>query len=915
MPRLFNFLRKEKSKDVSQQIYVDVKRTKEGITYSLYRGQKENHVSFPLKLSIYELRQQENISLLEILEELWLDEVLKDTDKNYLLPYSLFAELPSEVKGILGIPEPTVLQLKLGHEGAVGLATFRIFLEKSYGQWQHLEKTSRQIGPWITLPDGTELLMDEGQYHYQELVEQVPNPRDKDRIFSYVAEVRNKAIKMNIPLDDYLNKQEYLFVDDFEIDFSYDTKEIKLEPRYSSNEDIPDSLLHEMSRGGSIFATGPNNKKIFVNPDVQKKSKQISELDTVKGSNIPRFVENPETFLPDIEGLDISIFSERVKSLGIQVYRAQPFVHANERERGWFDIDTGFTVLDAEGEIHASFESEEILDLVHKAKELGDDFIEWNNQWIKVPQNAEVFIETSNTLRDEFRKEVDITKLPYVLEIFENISLLEFNQPILEAQKQMKDLGILDPVPPKSFIANLKPFQEDGFIWLKSLHYRRIGGLLADDMGLGKTIQVVSFLSYLQQTKQLTPVLIVVPKTLIENWEKELMKFAPSLLGSIRIHSGLQRTKNSSVLQQTGITITTYQTLVKDQLVFGQVDWQAVICDEAQAIKNPSTAASKVIKAMKARFRLAMTGTPVENSLSELWSIMDFVQPGLLGSLSQFKKEFVTQMENSDSTEVEDLLTSRIARVYKRRTKTGELGNQLPSKSIVVREVPMGSVQLALYKEVLTLVKEKMLSGLEAIQKLKSLSSHPALINEKYNDLSVRDIPKLTETLNIIEEVSVKGEKVLIFTEYIQMQQLLRKWIRETFEINPMIINGMTNRRQQLVDIFNEKIGFDVMILSPKAAGTGLTITSANHVIHYTRWWNPAVENQATDRVYRIGQEKPVTVYYPIVTDQQGLLREGTVEQIVHRILGEKLELATSVIVPSKKINIEDEVLRGLQVH
>ncbi|MEH6908513.1 DEAD/DEAH box helicase [Neobacillus drentensis] len=915
MPRLFNFLRKEKSKDLIQQIYVDVKRNKDGIKYSLYRGQKDNHVSLPLKLSIYELRQQENISLLEILEELWLDEVLKDTDRDYLLPYSLFAEIPSEVKGILGILEPTLLQLKLGHEGAVGLSTFKLFLEKRHGKWQHLEKTSHQIGPWITLPDGNELLMDENQYDYQKLLEQAPNARDKEQIFSYVAEVRNKASKLNIPIDDYLKKQEYLFVDNFEIDVTYDSKEIRLEPRYSSSDDIPDDLLHEMSVGTSIFAAGPNNKKIFVNPNVQKISKQISNLDSIKGSNIPRFVENPETFLPDIEGLDISVFSDRVKSLGIQVYRAQPFVHANEKERGWFDIDTGFTVIDEEGEIHALFESEEILELVQRAKEHGDDFIEWNNQWIKVPQDAEVFIESSNKLRDEISKEVDITKLPYVLEIFENISHLEFNQPILEAQKQMKDLGILDPVPPMSFLANLKPFQEDGFIWLKSLHYRRIGGLLADDMGLGKTIQVVSFLSYLQQTNQLTPVLIVVPKTLIENWEKEIMKFAPSLLGSIRIHSGVHRSKNNSVLQQTGITITTYQTLVKDQLLFGQVDWQAVICDEAQAIKNPSTAASKVIKAMKARFRLAMTGTPVENSLSELWSILDFVQPGLLGSLSQFKKEFVTQMENTNSTEIEVQLTSRIARVYKRRTKTGELGNQLPPKNIVVREVPMGSVQLELYKEVLTLVKEKMLSGLEAIQKLKSLSSHPALINEKYGDLNAREVPKLTETLKIIEEVSAKREKVLIFTEYIQMQQLLRKWIRDRFEINPMIINGMTNRRQQLVDIFNEKSGFDVMILSPKAAGTGLTITAANHVIHYTRWWNPAVENQATDRVYRIGQEKPVTVYYPIVTDQQGLLREGTVEQIVHRILGEKLELATSVIVPSKKINIEDEVLKGLQVH
>ncbi|MFC5775612.1 DEAD/DEAH box helicase [Ectobacillus antri] len=338
------------------------------------------------------------------------------------------------------------------------------------------------------------------------------------------------------------------------------------------------------------------------------------------------------------------------------------------------------------------------------------------------------------------------------------------------------------------------------------------------------------------------------------------------------------------------------------------------MCDEAQAIKNPTTAASKVIKAMKARFRLALTGTPVENSLNELWSIMDFVQPGLLGSLSQFKQEFVNKFEGTE-TDIEEKLTARISKVYKRRTKTGELGDQLPSKTIAVREIPMGQIQLELYKEVITLVKQKMLSGLEAIQKLKSLSSHPALLNEKYMNLTPQDVPKLKETLQIIEEVRQKGEKVLIFTEYIQMQNLLRKYIREQFDINPMIINGVTNRRQQVVDMFNQNSGFDVMILSPKAAGTGLTITSANHVIHYTRWWNPAVENQATDRVYRIGQNKPVTVYYPIVIDKQGVLKEGTVEQIVHRILEEKQSLASSVIVPSKNLRIEEEILKGFALN
>ena len=254
-------------------------------------------------------------------------------------------------------------------------------------------------------------------------------------------------------------------------------------------------------------------------------------------------------------------------------------------------------------------------------------------------------------------------------------------------------------------------------------------------------------------------------------------------------------------------------------------------------------------------------------------------------------------------------LINRISRVYKRRTKSEELADQLPPKNSILKEVPMGPLQRKLYEEVLSLVKNKMLSGLEAIQKLKALSSHPALINDEYVDVPIEQVPKLQETIQLIEEIREKNEKVLIFTEYKKMQAILRKSIREHFSINPIIINGMTDRRVDIVERFNAQPGFDVLILSPKAAGTGLTITSANHVIHYTRWWNPAVENQATDRVYRIGQDKPVSVYYPIVTDNQQMTANGTVEQIVHRILHEKQSLAANVITSSKKMNIEDEVL------
>lgn len=409
--------------------------------------------------------------------------------------------------------------------------------------------------------------------------------------------------------------------------------------------------------------------------------------------------------------------------------------------------------------------------------------------------------------------------------------------------------------------------------------------------------------------------MIVAPKTLIQNWSNELEKFAPALAESVYIHTGSNRSKDLDFIEKSGITITTYQTLVRDQLLLAQVNWQAMICDEAQAIKNPTTSVSKVVKAMKVKFRLAVTGTPVENSLSELWSIIDFVQPGLLGSLSQFKQDFIKPLETTSESEIEEKLMSRISFIYKRRTKSDELKDQLPAKTIVTKEVTLNPLQHQLYVDTISLVRNKMLDGLQAIQRLKSLSAHPGLINERYLSIAYEELPKLDITLDIIETIKEKGEKVLIFTEFRKMQEILRTCIREKFNLNPQIINGLTKRRMEVVDEFNQKEGFDVLILSPKAAGTGLTITLANHVIHYTRWWNPAVENQATDRVYRIGQEQPVFVYYPIVVDSEGITSNGTVEEIVHKILQEKQELASNIITTSKNVNIEEEILKYMSVH
>jgi superfamily II DNA or RNA helicase len=897
-----------------QELYVPVSwssdYSKDGLLLRLFRG--EQMVSLPLNLSVTELRQQSDLETLELLESLWYEEWLEERDSGYLFPYEKLMEAPIEVLQILGIPEPVSMDLKVGHEGAVGTSRFTVVLEKHYKGWKHLERTAKAIGPWLMLPDRSCLLMEPGQYRFQCLLDQAPNPTDRERIFPFVAQVRKEAMRQGISMDSYLEQQEYLFVDSLELDVGYDGQEIQITPVYTSEDPIPAPVLEQLSKQNAIYATDEQRRKIFVHPDLSVRSNSIRNIPPIQGQDIPRFAENPEAYLPEIEGIDLALFGERVRSLGIRVYRAQPYVHASEKQRGWFELDLGVSVVDENGERHGELEPAEFDKLVGGARDSGQDYFEWNGSWLRVPQDTESFNSAAERLRQTWgdRPQVDITKLPYVLEIFENIGQLEFNQPILEAQRDMIDQGILDRKPPVIFDASLKPFQEDGYVWMKSLHYRKLGGLLADDMGLGKTIQVVSLLAYLNEVGKLSPTLIVVPKTLIDNWEAEIKKFAQPLLNSFYIHSGGGRNKDPEKLSKKGITITTYQTLVRDQLALGQVNWQAIICDEAQAIKNPTTAASKVIKAMKSKFRLALTGTPVENGLSELWSILDYVQPGLLGSLSEFKREYIDKLEvHERDAETEQKLLARISMVYKRRTKSEELAGQIPTKTKVEVPIPLGSAQKQIYSEVITQVRSKKMTALQAIQVLRALCSHPALVDDRLKDIPIADVPKLQKTLEIMESIRQKGEKVLIFTDLRRMQELLRSAIRDRFDLNPNIINGMTERRQDLVDEFNRISGFDVMILSPKAAGTGLTITSANHVIHYTRWWNPAVENQATDRVYRIGQERPVTVYYPIVEDQDGALKAGTVEQIVNRILSEKQDLASSIIVSSRTLDLENEVM------
>ncbi|PLT43938.1 DEAD/DEAH box helicase [Paenibacillus sp. FSL W8-1187] len=889
--------------------------TAEGLVIHLKQEATGEAVTLPLSLPLAELLKQPELERLELVDALWYDEILEPRAENsYLLPHEALVSAPKEARRILGIPEPVKLSLSLDNDGAVGMPHFKFQPHMDYKSWKNLHRTGKRSGPWLTLPDGQTLLIEPQQTAFLNLIDHPPDAMDAEAIFRYVAEVRREAKRLGIAMSSYIESQDLRIVDRLELEADYDGSRIKLLPMLRGDDETKQELLDKLNDSGKAYASDGHGQKVFVLPGTAANAERIRQLAPIRGADIPRFADNSEAFLPELDQLDLSLFGERVKALGIRVYRAQPYVHAEGQERGWFDFAAGASIFDEAGEALEDMTSQQFSELVEEARESGEEFVDWNGSWVRVPKDAEQFVHAVDQLEQAIQQHprIDVTKLPYILEIFENISSLEFNKPILDAQAMLADQGALDRTLPPSFQAQLKPFQLDGYIWMKSLYLRNMGGLLADDMGLGKTIQVISMLAYLHEQQMLQPSLIVVPKSLVQNWVGEIERFAPALRYGVLVHNSNDRTKSPDVLRRANIVLVTYNTLTRDQLLLGQVQWQAVVCDEAQAIKNSSTAASKAVKAMPARFRLAMTGTPVENSLMDLWSIMDYVQPGLLGSLHAFKEEFVAKKDATSThaeAAAEQKLVARLSMVYKRRTKSEELSGQIPSKTIIEERVRLSPEQSDLYRSVLSQVKQKSLPALPAIQQLKAICAHPGLHDPRYEDIGPERLPKLQKTLDLIERIREKGEKVLVFTELQRVQELLRRFIREKHGINPPIINGMTERRQAIVDQFNQSAGFNVMILSPRAAGTGLTITSANHVIHYTRWWNPAVESQATDRVYRIGQTKPVFVYYPIVADEDKTLRSGTVEEIVHALLADKQSLASSVIVSSRNANVDAEVM------
>ncbi len=470
---------------------------------------------------------------------------------------------------------------------------------------------------------------------------------------------------------------------------------------------------------------------------------------------------------------------------------------------------------------------------------------------------------------------------------------------------------------PKSLKGDLREYQKNGFQWLQMLEKYELGGILADDMGLGKTIQVITLiLKYKEEQKEKLPSIVIAPSSLTLNWKNEIQKFAPTL-ETIVINGSLeQRKKKIKDIKKYDLIITSYDLLKRDLELYEKEDitFKYAIADEAQYIKNSNTQNAKALKSIKAETRYALTGTPIENSLAELWSIFDYIMPGYLFKYKKFKQLYEVPIVKDNDMYSMKKLKMLIEPFILRRTKK-EVLTELPEKTITILNNEMEDEQQKIYLSYLAKAKQEAMQEIEIngvekshikilalLTRLRQICCHPSLFLEDYN----QDSSKLKQCIEIIKDGIEAGHKILLFSGYTSMFDIIEKELLKE-DINYYKLTGKTNvnERVELVEDFNQNENVKVFLISLKAGGTGLNLTGADMVIHYDPWWNISAENQATDRAYRIGQKNNVQVYK--------LITKNSIEEKIYELQEKKSKLIDNVLnTETTFINklSKDEIIR-----
>lgn len=665
---------------------------------------------------------------------------------------------------------------------------------------------------------------------------------------------------------------------------------------------------------------------------------------------------------------DLTHYSSRIEGVGIEKPIYSPFISRTKSDEGWFpeNVET-MIVYTPEGEAEPlavavnSNALEELREATSSAKEQGKTSVEvpWLPSPISIAEASNIAGTFDEVLDDVKAKKFDPKKAKpskpiqrKTLILKDNINTIEYE----ENRRQAMNSSIGKPriSSALSSMHELLEHQLEGVAKLQHLYglrneFKVRGMLLGDDMGLGKTLQLLSLMvSIVEEDPQAKPMLVVAPVSLLENWKEEADKFFP---GSLRILTAYganlkplrvpRESIDSRLLNEDGLVrfllpnwvgnaqlvLTTYETMRDLEFSFSNQQWSLMVCDEAQRIKNPAAMVSRAAKKQQAEFKIACTGTPVENTLADLWCLFDYVQPGLLGALNDFGRRYRRPIEiderDEEGKERIEQLRNLIEPQLLRRTKLEVIKN-LPKKIVdqSCRNLPISNIQRNLYARSIEDFKKRadpnfrtpFKNHLGLLHYLRLICTDPrrhglTVFKPEPIDQYRANAPKMDWLLKVLGKIKVKEEKVIIFCEFRQIQRLLSYYIEQTFGFEVDIINGDTSAssnhaasRQKRIKSFQAKAGFGVIILSPVAVGFGVNIQGANHVIHYTRTWNPAKEDQASDRAWRIGQKKDVYVYYPVVSADDFT----TFDVKLNELLESKRSLAGDMLNGSPDISLGD---------
>lgn len=706
--------------------------------------------------------------------------------------------------------------------------------------------------------------------------------------------VRTHLDAHRVQYDRYLGSINYHTVEQFTVQLNEDqsgltasipnvsqdvTEQLIANLRERPTTDRPLEVAIRHADGTRTRAILPMERKVRQQLVTVKKLNQRAQKSKQRNQvwrDIPRLLDAPDTiFDPSI--VDIQDYGDRVVGFGTLVYRIAAFQSSSEEE-------SSYVLRGPSGEQAPDWtlaQQAELAESLREASSQGLSYVHFEGQWVAVPP-----VEVTEAYQKSVAKRAEPAPNQETLIPALNHTEVTYTEDVASHGTVISEIG---PPPGLRADISLYPYQMHGLRWLAghaglspqaSKH-----GMLADDMGLGKTLQVLSLLSH-RKAQGGGPALVVAPLSLLENWVSEAGKFFPGVFRKIYILRPQTRIPLAA-MRQADLVLTSYDSLRRRQLELAKLIWDVMILDESHQIRNPTTKNNAAVINMTATIKIAISGTPVQNSVEDMWAQFDWLAPGYLGSLTEFRDRYA----KATHEELEPLREQLHPRIL-RRLKTEVLAKELPAKHVHTVELPMHDDQAALYDQILVdhrLAAKRGSFG--TMHKLFKACAEPSMLTA-----DIDSGPKLQWLSQTLDRIEQKQEKAIIFAEWYELQDLLRDFIFQTRGIWTERLNGQVeaSHRLSLVNQFNAAVGFSVMILGPKAAGVGLNVVGANHVIHFTRHWNPALEEQATDRAYRIGQTRDVHVYLPIVCHPE----RTSIEVHLDQLLQEKRAMAQELLAP-----------------